>query len=95
MKLNNMKSVLLVAALLLAAALPVDMQAQERVPFTAPEYNAAPPTAQVPLRADGNANGEIDLPPPGDLPVAGGFWALAGLAVAYGVVRRRRSKSAW
>ena len=89
MKLNKIKYAI---AALFTAALPIEAQAQvDRVPFTSPEYLPGSP-----LRADGcdttipngNANGEIDLPPP--VPISGGLWILAGSAIVYGIVRKKR-----
>jgi len=57
-------------------------QTQERKPFG---EDTAP---QAMLRADPGGNGDKEVP----LPVGEGIWAIIGLAIAYGVVRRKKFK---
>ena len=95
MKLSIIKSIISAALFLITAALPIEIQAKtEREPFAQQlEYSSPslPSGTRGPNRTEGNANGEIDFPPPA--PVSEGLWILAGLGVAYGVVCRRRKHS--
>ena len=94
MKLSKIKYAIAAAILLFfTAALPFEAQGQ-RTPFASQEeFLPASPLRSDPCDPnfpDGNANGEINLPPPA--PIKGGLWILTGLVIVYGVFRGRRHK---
>ena len=91
---NNMKNVIVLAALFLAVSiLPVGAQ-EINDPFaSAPVYAPTPPKSAVgskgpsyvapPGAVSANANREV-------VPIGGGYWIVIGLAMGYGFICRKR-----
>ena len=98
MKLNKTKYLIAIAVLFLATAAHTDVKAQWDAQST-PEYETLGKTA-VPKNGEREpfSDGPSYAPPPGgddsqkEIPVPGGLWILAGLAVVYSLIQRSRTK---
>ena len=73
-------------------ATPEYQSTANKTPFVVPktpEYETIPEDSRLRARPGGGDDTGIKQEP---LPVSGGFWILAGLAGAYGIVRKRKNE---